>query len=590
MKAGAVLRLMASAFALALSACGGGGGGSDAPATRPALPQLTSDAYPAGERLDLQSRNYFPAAAGDSWVYTLSSNGAPTGQTVTRTVTGATADTFTISETNPGTLPETESYRRTSAGISQLDLTSDLPSAVQALVGEVMMFPEPFYPVGGTRSAVRQGSWGEDADGDGIVDSFRFELSQQLVGFETVALPLGSPEAARFRTVITLTISPSSLRNAPVTISGTEESWWAPDIGLVRVDRTLVDENGATSTQSLAIASGSVGGTALFTAQPDGTLIKLALTHNALVFDASRNRYYASIPGSAGSNGNSIATIDATTGAVSHSAAVGSEPFPMAVAPDGSALYVGLKGSGEVVKLTLPAMSEQYRVRLPGALNSGTQLLPKSIAVSPVESDVIAVSTVDPVGSSYNSGAVQIRAAAVQPQIVGGLFSSGVFASIGPLAYDGNGATVYGYDDDTTGFSLHALSVLGNGLSLTTRVGIDMGFNIRTVDWTPQGIVVHRGVYRSSDLALLGTVTPNHCRAHSVANRMVCIAGSGRLALIDMGSFVTVGSPAFSVDAYPPTPDQLVPGTAGQVAMRFGSTYISQPATDLWLFTSPQLQ
>ena len=282
--------------------------------------------------------------------------------------------------------------------------------------------------------------------------------------------------------------------------------------------------------------------------------------------------------------------IDAATGAVSYSTAVGSEPFPMAVAPDGSALYVGLKGSGEVVKLTLPAMSEQYRVRLPGALNSGTQLLPKSIAVSPVESDVIAVSTVDPVGSSYNSGVVQIRAAAVQPQIVGGLFSSGVFASIGPLAYDGNGATVYGYDDDTTGFSLHALSVLGNGLSLTTRVGIDMGFNIRTVDWTPQGIVVHRGVYRSSDLALLGTVTPNHCRAHSVANRMVCIAGSGRLALIDMGSFVTVGSPAFSVDAYPPTPDQLVPGTAGQVAMRFGSTYISQPATDLWLFTSPQLQ
>lgn len=195
MKAGAVLRLMASAFALALSACGGGGGGSDAPATRPALPQLISDAYPAGERLDLQSRNYFPAAAGDSWVYTLSSNGAPTGQTVTRTVTGATADTFTISETNPGTLPETESYRRTSAGISQLDLASDLPSAVQALVGEVMMFPEPFYPVGGTRSAVRQGSWGEDADGDGIVDSFRFELSQQLVGFETVALPLGSPSA-----------------------------------------------------------------------------------------------------------------------------------------------------------------------------------------------------------------------------------------------------------------------------------------------------------------------------------------------------------------------------------------------------------
>ena len=322
--------------------------------------------------------------------------------------------------------------------------------------------------------------------------------------------------------------------------------------------------------------------------QPDGTLVKLNLTHNALVFDASRNRYYASIPGSVGITGNSIATIDAATGAVSYSTAVGSEPFPMAVAPDGSALYVGLKGSGEVAKLTLPAMSEQYRIRLPTAPFFGTQLLPKSIAVSPVESDVIAVSTFDHASSSTNSGVVQIRAGALQPQMVGGLFTA---TRIGPLAYDGNGLAVFGYDDVTTGFALHAMSVLGDGLLLTNQRGIDMGFSVRDVDWTSQGIVVHRSVFRASDLTLLGSVSPGNCRAHSVANRMVCIAGSGRLALIDMGSFVTVASPAFNVDAYaPPTPDQLVPGAAGQVAMRFGSSYISQPATDIWLFTSPQLQ
>ena len=148
--------------------------------------------------------------------------------------------------------------------------------------------------------------------------------------------------------------------------------------------------------------------------------------------------------------------------------------------------------------------------------------------MSPVESDVIAVSTLDPASTSTNSGVVQIRAGALQPQMVGGLFTA---TRIGPLAYDGNGAAVFGYDDVTTGFALHAMSVLGDGLLLTNQRGIDMG------------------------------------------------------------SFVTVASPAFSVDAYaPPTPDQLVPGAAGQVAMRFGSSYTSQPATDIWLFTSPQLQ
>lgn len=590
MKAGAVRQLAATALALVLTACGGGGGGGDSANIRAPLPQVVSDTYPAGDRLDLRSLNYFPAAAGDSWTYNHVQGGITTPGAVTRSVTGASADVYTISEATPGAQPDTETYRRTAAGHVLVDIVDlGTPPAARNLIGEILMYPEPFYPVGGTRTIVRQGNWGADEDGDGVNDSFRLEITQQLVGLETMALPLGSASTVHFRTVMALTLSPSSLQETPYTVTATEDSWWAPGIGLVQSDRAGVDSSNVTlvAPYRLSIASGSVGGTPLFTAQPDGTLTKLSLTHNALVFDASRNRYYASIPGSAGLTGNSIATIDAATGAISYSAAVGSEPFPMAVAPDGSALYVGLNGSGEVAKLTLPAMTEQYRVRLPTAPFFGTQLLPKSIAVSPVESDVIAVSTFDPASSSTNSGVVQIRAGALQPQMVGGLFTA---TRIGPLAYDGNGITVYGYNDVTTAFSLHAMSVLGDGLLLTNERGIDMGFSIRDVDWTSRGIVVHRGVYRASDLALLGSVTPGHCRAYSLANRMVCIAGSGKLALVDMSSFVTVAAPAFSVDSYPPTPDQLVPGAAGQVAMRFGSNYINAPATEVWLFTSPLLQ
>ena len=61
------LRIILLSVAVAiLSACGGGGG-SSGPAVRAALPRIVEDTVPAGERLDLRSRNYFPAVAGDTW-------------------------------------------------------------------------------------------------------------------------------------------------------------------------------------------------------------------------------------------------------------------------------------------------------------------------------------------------------------------------------------------------------------------------------------------------------------------------------------------------------------------------------------------
>ncbi len=588
MKAGAVLKFAATALALLLSACGGGGGGGDDSANiREPLPQLVSDTYPTGDRLDLRSRNYFPAAAGDSWTYVVSNDGISTGQTVTRTVTSASADTFTIAETSPDSAPETETYRRTSAGILQLDLAADLSSAARTLVGEVMMFPEPFYPVGGTRSAVRQGSWGEDEDGDGVADSFRFELTQQLVGFETATVPLGVLEAVRFRTVITITASPSSLQSALQTLTGTEESWWAPGIGLVRVDRTLTDANGVTSRQSLTLDSGTVGGIALINTTPDGSVRKISLTHNALAFDAHRNVYYASIPNGVSGTGNRIATIDAATGAVAYSAVVGTAPFALALAPDGSALYVGLDGSGDVVKLSLPVMGEQYRVRLPVESNFNTQLVARHIAVSPAESDVLAVSTYNPGASGYYPGVVQIRAGAVQPQQIG----TTPMVSIGPIAYDGNGASVYGYGTNFGSATLFALAVRSDGLVLSSTSSNTTGHGIRDIDWAAPGrVIASRGIYRSSDLAQLAVVAPYACRAHNVANRQICIGvDSARLSVVDTSTFSIVATPAYS-PVYASSPDQLVPGPAGQVALRFGTSNTNLPATSIWLFTSPLLQ
>lgn len=91
-------------------------------------------------------------------------------------------------------------------------------------------------------------------------------------------------------------------------------------------------------------------------------------------------------------NGNRIAIIDAATGTLSYSGAtVGSEPGALALSSNDDVLYVGLNGTGDVVKLRLPDMAELWRARLPASSFFG-QLFAERIAVSPLDADVVAVS------------------------------------------------------------------------------------------------------------------------------------------------------------------------------------------------------
>jgi len=77
----------------------------------------------------------------------------------------------------------------------------------------------------------------------------------------------------------------------------------------------------------------------------------LAVRAAALRFNPSTNRLFASVPGIAASNGNSIVEID-TTGSpmVMSSVFVGSEPGTLALSGDGSTLFVALQGAAAVRK------------------------------------------------------------------------------------------------------------------------------------------------------------------------------------------------------------------------------------------------
>lgn len=586
---------LAALLLATLAACGGGG---DGPSTRSPLPTLSQDTNPTGERLDYRSRNYFPAAPGDSWTYEVRIDGSASGQPApaTRTASAGSGSDFVITETVFAFAgSETATYRRTAEGLLAVaPLAGAVPASVSQFVGDLLEYAEPFYAVGSTRRIVRQGSWGEDVDGDGVADSYRLEVTQVLVGIESVVLPSGTlADVAHFRNVTSLTLQPSDLELQSYGVIGTEDAWWAPGIGLVRADRSVVDTDAMPLDvpYSLVLTGGSVGGRTLFVPEPDGVVLKIALMHNAMVYDATRQRYYASVPGSVAGNGNRIASIAASTGAVGYSAAaVGSEPSALALAADGSALYVGLNGSGEVLKLNLPGFTEAWRVRLPIDSFFG-QLLTERIAVSPVAADVVAVSTMRPGVSPRHGGVVLIRGGVLQPTRTQEHTGSNL------IAFDGNGQFVYGFNNETTEFGLRRIAVLPDGLQEQQVVAAAGGFTSRTLDWSAQGLVLDRGLYRTPDLALLGQVNVEGggCRPLAVPNRLVCNGSASfnsidaKLAVVDATSFVISATPFYQRGPISDTLSEIVPGPAGQVALRFNAGYLNLAAGAVWLFTSPAL-
>jgi hypothetical protein len=80
-------------------------------------------------------------------------------------------------------------------------------------------------------------------------------------------------------------------------------------------------------------------------AGPTEFIRRIDLTTNDLVYSSTTGRIYASLPSRTGSSGNSIAAIDPTTGLITSTTFVGSEPNKLALSDDGHSLYVTLDGA-----------------------------------------------------------------------------------------------------------------------------------------------------------------------------------------------------------------------------------------------------
>jgi hypothetical protein len=180
---------------------------------------------------------------------------------------------------------------------------------------------------------------------------------------------------------------------------------------------------------------GIVSSAATFNVTYPVTLTVLDLPANDLIWDPFAQLIYASLPSSYGTNGNTIAVINPTTGAVTGYHFAGSEPTKLAIDSTSQYLYVGLNGVGSIQRLDLPSFTQDIQISL-GTANNGPSLA-EAVAVSPANSQTIAVAvnTCCPGPIEFFTGTTKLT-------------NSVSAAGANQLAF-ASGTTLYGYQSGT---------------------------------------------------------------------------------------------------------------------------------------------
>ena len=183
---------------------------------------------------------------------------------------------------------------------------------------------------------------------------------------------------------------------------------------------------------------------------------KIDLRANNLVFSSATQALYASVPSSAGSNGNSITKIIPETGQVGPSTFVGSEPNKLAISADGLTLYTHLDGANAMRRFDVVSAT-------PGLQFPTSASPPIDMEVVPGSPQSIALTRND-----FGSG-VLIFDNAVQRPNTGNNFSSG-----GAIEFGATASTLYGY----TSSSLIKYLVDASGVTNVSSTGnLIIGFN-----------------------------------------------------------------------------------------------------------------
>ena len=183
----------------------------------------------------------------------------------------------------------------------------------------------------------------------------------------------------------------------------------------------------------------------------------VSLQANAIVFDPFTRKLYASIPSTATAvTGNSLVSVDPSTGTIGTPVSIGSEPNRLAETDDGNYMWIGVDGAGSLAKFNLVTQTTEVTVPINitqyGSTGSTTA---QALAAQPGSDTTVAIET----SNIGNIGIFDVTGNA-------GSFRTnftGIYT--GNIPVFGDATHLYAHDDYTSGNEFYAYSVDANGLT-----------------------------------------------------------------------------------------------------------------------------
>ena len=197
-------------------------------------------------------------------------------------------------------------------------------------------------------------------------------------------------------------------------------------------------------------------------------------TANDIVWDATNQVLYASVPNGAASHANTVLTLNPTTGAVLASKAAGNNPDVLALSGDDAYLYVGEDTSSAIQRFTLPGMTPDISWAL-GSTGTFGPNFALDIQVAPGATHTTAVSLGSPgVSSAAQGGVVIYDDSTPRATTAAGVSSGGKLYD--SLQWGSTDSVLFGANYETSGGDFYVLSVSSSGVTLSSdvpgRVGV----------------------------------------------------------------------------------------------------------------------
>jgi trimeric autotransporter adhesin len=183
---------------------------------------------------------------------------------------------------------------------------------------------------------------------------------------------------------------------------------------------------------------------------------------NDLVWDATHQLIYLSVPSLASSNGNTVAALNPTNGDIQSSQFAGSEPDVLAISDDDQYLYAGLDGASSVQRFVLPGLSPDIDYSLGAAGNLGPTFA-VDLQVAPGLPDTTAVSRGVFIVSPYAQGGMTIYDDAT-PRPTSADSHGQLFDSL----QWGSDTAIYSINSEISTFNLYVLTVSPSGVVVSS--------------------------------------------------------------------------------------------------------------------------